>query len=214
MNGLRGYGPALAWALLLHVAALAFLLLGLKSHEHLASPSVHEVVVQLLPPPQLVQPVPIVPPKPRPLPLALKPVAKPVAKPVPAPKEAPVLATHAPVAPTPEAPAPVTQPKPAPPAPPPPISAPRFDAAYLDNPKPVYPLMARRNGDQGKVLLRVHVTAEGRADEVQVQTTSGVASLDKAALASVQTWRFLPARQGTQPVPAWVLVPVVFKLEE
>lgn len=210
MNRLHGYGPALAGALLLHGAALAFLLLGLKSHEHLATPPNQEVVVQLLPPPQLVQPVPIAPPKPRPLP----PTPTPVMKPVPAPKEAPVLTTHAPVTPSPEAPAPVAPAKPAPPAPPPPVSAPRFDAAYLDNPKPVYPLMARRNGDQGKVLLRVHVTADGRADEVQVQTSSGVASLDSAARSSVQTWRFVPARQGTQAIPAWVLVPVVFKLEE
>lgn len=62
--------------------------------------------------------------------------------------------------------------------------------------------------------LRVHVTADGKADEVQLKTSSGSASLDRAARAAVETWRFVPARQGTKAVPAWVIVPVVFKLED
>jgi protein TonB len=229
------FGPALAGSLVLHALVLAFLMRGLKPQGHLASAPAREVVVRLLPPPQLVPPVPIVPPKPRPWPLP----PKPIAKPAPVSKEAdgrPLARQEGNVVMkgdpqvNPQSAASVALkgdppvnlqsaasvgPKADPlPAAPPPVSAPRFDAAYLDNPKPAYPLMARKNGDQGKVLLRVHVTAEGRADEVHVQTPSGVASLDNAARAAVQTWRFVPARQGTQPVPAWVLVPVVFKLEE
>jgi len=206
---LRSYGPALAGALLLHGAALV--LFGLHSHERLSPPTVREVVVQLVEPPRVTPPEPPpAAPKPRPLPL-------PVAKPLPPPTAAPVLATSAPVAPSPVAPAPVVAAPPAPsppPMPPLPVSAPRFDAAYLDNPKPEYPLMARRNGDEGKVVLRVHVTEEGRAAEVQLHSTSGSSALDKAARSAVQNWRFVPARQGAQAVSAWVLVPVVFKLQD
>lgn len=92
-------------------------------------------------------------------------------------------------------------------------SPPSFDAAYLRNPPPLYPLVARRNGEQGTVTLKVRVTREGIAASVAVEKTSGSAHLDNAALETVRTWRFEPARQGRQPVEAWVLVPVVFRLE-
>ncbi|MBK7473497.1 MAG: energy transducer TonB [Betaproteobacteria bacterium] len=90
---------------------------------------------------------------------------------------------------------------------------PRFDAAYLDNPAPAYPSLARRMGEQGKVLLRVRVNAGGQAEDVQVKTGSGHPRLDEAALSTVKQWRFVPARQGDQPVAAWVLVPIVYRLE-
>lgn len=92
-------------------------------------------------------------------------------------------------------------------------SPPSFNAAYLRNPLPLYPLVARRNGEQGTVTLKVRVTREGNAASVAVEKTSGSAHLDDAALETVRTWHFVPARQGSQPVEAWVLVPVVFRLQ-
>jgi periplasmic protein TonB len=93
------------------------------------------------------------------------------------------------------------------------ISQPAFNAAYLNNPAPRYPLIARRNGEQGTVTLKVLVTREGVPASVNVEKTSGSRHLDSAALETVKTWRFVPARQGGQAVEAWVLVPIVFKLE-
>jgi protein TonB len=93
------------------------------------------------------------------------------------------------------------------------IFQPALNAAYLNNPAPRYPLIARRNGEQGTVTLKVLVTREGLPASVNVEKTSGSRHLDSAALETVKTWRFVPARQGGQPVEAWVLVPVVFKLE-
>lgn len=93
------------------------------------------------------------------------------------------------------------------------VLAPSFNAAYLRNPAPRYPLIARRNGEQGTVTLKVLVTREGTPASVSVDKTSGSAHLDNTALETVRSWRFAPARQGTQPVEAWVLVPIVFRLE-
>ncbi|WP_303785672.1 energy transducer TonB [Azovibrio restrictus] len=93
------------------------------------------------------------------------------------------------------------------------VSAPRFDAAYLHNPKPPYPLLARRRGVEGKVLLKVQVSAAGLAEQVQIAQSSGHDSLDEAALNTVRTWRFVPAQRGDTPVAAAVLVPITFKLE-
>lgn len=93
------------------------------------------------------------------------------------------------------------------------VTPPTFNASYLRNPPPRYPLIARRNGEQGTVTLRVLVTREGVPASVSVERTSGSGHLDNAALETVRTWRFVPARQGAQPIEAWVLVPIVFRLE-
>jgi protein TonB len=94
---------------------------------------------------------------------------------------------------------------------------PRFDADYLDNPKPHYPALSRRLGESGRVLLRVFVEANGRASRVELRKSSGFARLDEAAREVLYRWRFIPARRvenGTQhAVGAWVIVPITFKLE-
>ena len=90
---------------------------------------------------------------------------------------------------------------------------PSFNAAYLDNPPPTYPPLARRSGEQGRVLLHVLVTASGLAQTVELRASSGSPRLDHAALEVVKRWRFVPARHGDQPVAAWVLVPINFTLE-
>jgi protein TonB len=90
----------------------------------------------------------------------------------------------------------------------------RFDADYLRNPKPPYPLTARRMREEGKVILRVLVTSEGAAGSLEIKTSSGSARLDESALRTVRQWKFIPARRGNTPVQSWVLVPIVFKLEQ
>lgn len=92
-------------------------------------------------------------------------------------------------------------------------SAPRFDAAYLANPPPAYPMISRRLGEEGRVLLRVHVEADGRPSSVELRDSSGSGRLDDAALRAVRGWRFVPARRGEQAVAAWVLVPINFTLK-
>jgi protein TonB len=67
--------------------------------------------------------------------------------------------------------------------------------------------------EQGRVVLRVLVTADGAPETVELRTSSGSARLDGAALETVKRWKFVPARQGERPVTAWVLVPISFALE-
>lgn len=94
-----------------------------------------------------------------------------------------------------------------------PITPPLFNAAYLRNPAPVYPGIARRSGDQGTVMLKVLVSPEGTPVRVELDQSSGSKSLDNAAQEAVKGWRFVPARRGAQNIEAWVRVPVVFKLD-
>jgi len=114
-------------------------------------------------------------------------------------------------APTPAPPQPVVQAAVTAPAPAQ-ISAPRFDADYLDNPAPAYPPLSRRMGEHGRVLLRVHVTPEGSPAQIEIRESSGFERLDKAARDTVQRWRFVPAKQGDRGVSAWVLIPISFSL--
>jgi len=84
---------------------------------------------------------------------------------------------------------------------------------YGVNPKPPYPLLARRMGTQGVVFLRVHVRADGSVAAAEVTTSSGSALLDDSAVKTVRDqWRFLPALLDGTPVESWVEVPIRFVL--
>ena len=63
------------------------------------------------------------------------------------------------------------------------------------------------------MVLRVFVSAEGDAKQVEVKRSSGFQRLDLAAEKAVARWRFVPARRGEQAVTAWVVVPIVFSLD-
>ncbi len=93
------------------------------------------------------------------------------------------------------------------------VTPPAFNAAYLRNPPPRYPQAARRIGDEGTVMLRVLVNAEGAPVQVELDRSSGSSPLDNAAVDAVRNWRFVPARRGLQHVEGWVRVPIVFRLE-
>jgi protein TonB len=155
-------------------------------------------------------------PKPDARPVETPPQPRPVAKPRPKPPE-PAPLVSAPVeapSPSPILVAPPPPPPPAPAATPPlAITAPVFAADYLDNPPPSYPMLSRRAGEEGRVVLRVLVSPGGRADDVEIRSSSGYSRLDEAARDTVRRWRFVPAKRGDQPVPAWVLIPISFRLE-
>jgi len=91
---------------------------------------------------------------------------------------------------------------------------PDYRADYLNNPRPPYPMVARRMGYNGRVMLNVEVLAEGRAGQVLLHKSSGYDILDNAALQTVKTWKFSPAKRFGQPVTQWFLVPIKFSLEE
>ncbi len=91
-------------------------------------------------------------------------------------------------------------------------SPPSFGARYLDNPKPGYPMIARRRGLEGTVRLDVRVSAEGIPVAVKVRESGGHESLDEAAVTAVWHWRFVPARRGGEAVEASVVVPIRFRL--
>lgn len=88
-----------------------------------------------------------------------------------------------------------------------------LDAAYDHNPKPDYPGIARSRGWQGKVILRVQITEQGKVESVTIEKSSKHDLLDESALEAVKKWLFVPAMRGEKPVATSVLVPIIFSMQ-
>lgn len=84
---------------------------------------------------------------------------------------------------------------------------------YLSNPKPHYPIMARRRKIEGVVLLKVEVLPNGKVGNVKVHSTSGYSILDESALHAVKYWLFIPGKRNGKNIKVWTKVPVRFELD-
>lgn len=185
------------------------------------------------PPPPESRPQPIPPPSPRSKPIKQeaahsKPIKQKAARPVEPPHYH--LAAEAPVTSPTEAVEPLPPPEPV-------VAAPQSGSPDLlsssAQPKstgpvslaselrmacpqrtpPPYPLVSRRLGESGKVVLRVELDETGRVSAAQVISSSGFDRLDAAALAAVRTWRCRPALRDGQAVRAVAVQPFDFTLE-
>ncbi len=110
--------------------------------------------------------------------------------------------------------------KAAPPPPPPPPAAkptePRQDPRRPIT-QPEYPATSVRLGEEGAVILKFMVMANGRVDgdTISVVESSGSERLDKAAIAEARkAWRFIPGTQDGKPAATWHQFRVVFELKK
>jgi TonB family protein len=94
------------------------------------------------------------------------------------------------------------------------VYMPNADASELNNPKPPYPAISRRLGEQGRVILKACVSSVGGIDSLSLIKSSGFDRLDRIALETVQRWKFIPARRGQQPVAMCYQLPIQFTLEK
>ncbi len=72
--------------------------------------------------------------------------------------------------------------------------------------------MANRMTRAGVTALRVVVSPVGAAAQMELEPTNESNVVDTAVLEIVKSWRFIPSRSAGDPVAAWVIVPVVFRL--
>jgi protein TonB len=75
-----------------------------------------------------------------------------------------------------------------------------------------YPSLSKRYDEQGAVLLRVYVSAAGRAEKVELRKRSDYPLLDEAAVGLAKSLKYVPAQLDGNPVADWIDLPVVFKL--
>ncbi len=91
-----------------------------------------------------------------------------------------------------------------------PVIAPNYRRRF----QPEYPPTSRRLGEEGSVVLQVLVDTDGKVMDGKVQTSSGFARLDEAALKhALRAWRFTPGTEDGVPVQIWHSVKVTFKIE-
>jgi periplasmic protein TonB len=189
---------------LLHVALIWALQSGLlrRSAELLVPATVLAQFIE--PPARLIEPALPVPPAPRPTPAPA--AQKKVVTKAPPPQQQPapqpltiadpgpeMSAAVAVITPAPSAaPAPVAPPEPAPPS----VQLPSSDAAYLQNPKPPYPPLSMRLGETGKVVYKVWIGTDGKAERAELVQSSGFARLDSATYDTVMRWRYIPGKRN------------------
>ena len=181
------------------------------------------VLAQIIEPPKPVEtpPPPVIPKEAPHKPEIAKQTPKP---PVPQTQAPPPILAVETATPAPNAPAPV-QIAPAEPILPPsvpvaavatpapapvsvPVSAtkvlPSTDADDLYNPNQRYPRMSQTMGEQGTVMVRILIGANGLPLKSELQKTSGFERLDQAALDFVMQSRYKPGTLGGKPTEMWM----------
>lgn len=86
------------------------------------------------------------------------------------------------------------------------VTAPR----PLNHPNPEYTDEALRAGIQGKCILSLVISSDGKPENVTVTRSLGM-GLDENAVSAVRTWTFEPARKNGKPVAVQVSVVVSFR---
>ena len=201
---------------LFHVAALWALQSGLiRKAAEVVIPV--EILSEFIEPPKPKDPPPPPPPPPpapKPKEVRTPPTPRPVAIRTPAPAPAAPTGVIEPQPPAPPLappapPAPPTPPSP-PPAPPaaPAVQLPSSNADYLNNPKPVYPAMSKRLGEQGKTIIRVLIGVDGLPKSASIRESSGYDRLDEAARTAVMSWRYVPGKRNGVVEPMEFNVPI------
>jgi protein TonB len=105
-------------------------------------------------------------------------------------------------------------------APPPPVAAPpRPGTGIKPDPKhplhigeDYYPDASKRANEEGRCVVLMTVSTDGRITNESIQTSSGFPRLDEACLKGVHGQRMLPATEDGKPVEKTVSIPIVWKL--
>ncbi|WP_444813251.1 energy transducer TonB [Variovorax saccharolyticus] len=200
---------------LFHVAALWALQSGLlrRAAEVVIPVQILSEFIEPPKPKELPPPPPPPPPEPKRVVTKTPPPPRPQAirelKPTPAPN-APTGSIEPPPPPAPPAPPAPPEPPAPPPAPPAPpsVQLPSSNADYLQNPKPVYPAMSKRLGEQGKTIVRVLIGVDGLPKQASIRQSSGYERLDEAARTAVMGWRYVPGKRNGVVEPMEFNVPI------
>jgi TonB family protein len=82
-----------------------------------------------------------------------------------------------------------------------------------NNPHPSYPLLARKKGWEGRVIIQANIDKKGNVKFIKVSESSGFKILDEVSVETLKTWKFKPAMLGSKFVDDTVYIPVKFVLK-
>ncbi|MEW6571128.1 MAG: TonB family protein, partial [Nitrospirota bacterium] len=83
--------------------------------------------------------------------------------------------------------------------------------AFLHREIPDYPMLARKLGKEGEVILRLTIDEKGNLKDIEIFEKAGY-GFTEAAIEAVKKSTFLPAKKGEEPVASKALLPIRFTL--
>ncbi len=83
----------------------------------------------------------------------------------------------------------------------------------LARPAPEMPARARRQGIEGRVLLRLRIDTKGRVVSATVEESTNAELFNEVAIDAAKKWRYAPARYRGDAVAISALQPIEFRLE-
>ena len=75
---------------------------------------------------------------------------------------------------------------------------------------PVYPVLARKAGVEGMVVVKVLIDTKG--DVIEAMVVKSIPMLDSAALDAAKMFKFTPGKQRDRIVRVWMQIPFKFNL--
>ncbi len=87
-------------------------------------------------------------------------------------------------------------------------------ARLIQSPKPCYPRVSRTRGEQGVVVVDIHIDQQGQATQVVVKKSTGYARLDQCAVQAMQQGQFAAASHQQQPIKSVLTRRIAFRLED
>lgn len=89
-------------------------------------------------------------------------------------------------------------------------------AQIVNRVEPSYTSLARKNGIEGKVVVKISLDKEGKNTDLKIVESlmPGRRGLDRATLKAVRKWKFTPSMRNGEGVPCRLILPIVFKLDK
>jgi protein TonB len=87
-------------------------------------------------------------------------------------------------------------------------------AEALSLPEPLYPVLSRKRGEEGRVIIELEISAKGKVLKAEVTKSSSYPRLDRAALEAVKKAAFSPATEYGRPFESKREIAFRFELKE
>ena len=98
------------------------------------------------------------------------------------------------------------------------VNAAEYDASDVDKPPKLvrsmeakYPPEAKRHKTGGRVVVRCLITAQGKADKLEVVESEPAGVFDESALKAIKYYQFRPGVLKGEMVDTWVKIPLTFE---
>jgi TonB family protein len=87
------------------------------------------------------------------------------------------------------------------------------DVVFDRQPKPRYPMVSRKLGEEGTVIVKGCIEENGSIKNIEIINGSGYKRLDAEAIEAVRQWTFSGGNQKSKKIISCYRIPIQFVLE-